>query len=91
MKVGQIFTLPPDILYPLGHIGKLKNDDETEIIAKYEVVEIEGELKGKVIVTYGHGGARERRHHNNKGYRQVKNGRTRKGAKRLAKKYIKNA
>ncbi len=53
MKVGQIFTLPENILYPLGHIGKLRNEDETKLIAKYEVVEIEGELKGKVIVTYG--------------------------------------
>ena len=54
MKVGQIFDLPPDILYPLGHIGKLKNTEETKLIGKYEVVEVEGELKGRVIVTYGH-------------------------------------
>ena len=54
MKVGQIFDLPPDITYYLGRIGKLKNDDQTKVIGKYEVVEIEGELKGKVIVTYGH-------------------------------------
>jgi len=54
MKVGQIFDLPPDILYPLGHIGKLKNADETKLMGKYEVVEVDGELKGKVIVTYGH-------------------------------------
>lgn len=53
MKIGQIFTLPPDILYPLGHIGKLKNTDETKLLAKYEVIEIEGEQKGRVIVTYG--------------------------------------
>ncbi len=54
MKVGQIFTLPENILYPLGHIGKLRDEGETKLIAKYEVVEIEGELKGRVIVTYGH-------------------------------------
>ena len=53
MKVGQIFTLPENILYPLGHIGKIKSKDETRLLARYEVVEIEGELKGKVIVTYG--------------------------------------
>ena len=53
MKVGQIFSLPEGILYPLGHIGKLKNDDETKLIGKYEVIEVEGELKGRVIVTYG--------------------------------------
>jgi len=53
MKVGQVFDLPPDILYPLGHIGKLKNADETKLVGKYEVVEVEGELKGRVIVTYG--------------------------------------
>lgn len=74
MKVGQIFTLPPDILYPLGHIGKLKDPTETKVIAKYMVVapcscgvsllnqqdidshlivgHTNGELKGKVIVTY---------------------------------------
>jgi len=53
MKVGQIFDLPSDILYPLGHIGKLKDSTETKLLAKYEVVEIEGKLKGRVIVTYG--------------------------------------
>ncbi len=53
MKVGQIFTLPENILYPPGHIGNIKSKDETELLAKYEVVEIDGELKGKVIVTYG--------------------------------------
>ena len=54
MKVGQIFDLPSNILYPLGHIGKLKNADETKLMGKYEVVEVQGELKGRVIVTYGH-------------------------------------
>lgn len=53
MKVGQIFTLPPDVTYYLGRIGKLRNEDQTKVLAKYQVVEIEGELKGKVIVTYG--------------------------------------
>lgn len=52
MKVGQIFDLPPDVTYYLGRIGKLKNDDQTKVIGKYEVVEVQGELKGKVIVTY---------------------------------------
>lgn len=54
MKVGQIFDLPPDILYPLGHIGKIKDKGETTLLARYEVVEIESELKGRVITTYGH-------------------------------------
>lgn len=53
MKVGQIFTLPPDVTYYLGRIGKLKNTDKTKVLAKYEVVEVDGELKGRVIVTYG--------------------------------------
>jgi len=53
MKVGQIFDLPPDILYPLGHIGKLKDATETKLMGKYEVIEVEGKLKGRVIVTYG--------------------------------------
>jgi len=52
MKVGQIFDLPPDVTYYLGRIGKLKNPDKTKVIGKYEVIEVEGELKGKVIVTY---------------------------------------
>jgi len=52
MKVGQIFDLPPDITYYLGRIGKLWNEDKTKVLAKYEVVEVDGELKGKVIVTY---------------------------------------
>lgn len=77
MRVGQIFDLPPDILYSLGHIGKLKNEDETKLMGKYIVGAIcscgellpsqndidkhlklghlvfDGELKGRVIVTYG--------------------------------------
>lgn len=53
MKVGQIFALPPDVTYYLGHIGKLKDASQTKVLAKYEVVEVEGELKGRVIVTYG--------------------------------------
>lgn len=53
MKVGQVFDLPPDILYELGHIGKLKDATETKLMGKYEVIEVEGELKGRVIVTYG--------------------------------------
>ena len=54
MKVGQIFELPTEYLYPLGHIGKIR-DKETnkKLVAKYEVVEVEGQLKGRVIVTYG--------------------------------------
>jgi hypothetical protein len=54
MKVGQIFDLPPDVTYYLGRIGKLWNPEKTKMLAKYEVVEIEGELKGRVIATYGH-------------------------------------
>lgn len=54
MKVGQIFSLPENVRHPLGHIGKVRAEgDEKRIIGKYEVVEIEGELKGRVIVTYG--------------------------------------
>ncbi len=53
MKVGQIFDLPKNILYPLGHIGKIKSKDETKLLAKYEVIEVDGELKGRVIVIYG--------------------------------------
>ena len=54
MKVGHIFDLSTEYDLPLGHIGRIKNKEtETKLIAKYEVVEIEGEKKGKVIVTYG--------------------------------------
>lgn len=55
MKIGQIFELPPDVLYKLGDIGNIKDrETATKIIAKYQVVEIEGELKGRVTNTYGH-------------------------------------
>lgn len=54
MKVGQIFTLPEDVLYPVGHRGRIRDEEtQTKTIARYEVVEIEGELKGRIIVTYG--------------------------------------
>lgn len=54
MKVGHIFTLPTEYDYPLGHIGKIRDKEtETRMIAKYEVVEIDGEKKGRVITTYG--------------------------------------
>lgn len=91
MKVGQIFDLPDTAPHDIGHRGDIKDPEtQTRILARYEVIKVGEEIKGKVIVTYGFGGARERRHHNNKGYRQIKNGRTRKDAKRLTKKYIKN-
>lgn len=38
MKVGQLFTLPPDVTYYLGRIGKLRNEDKTKVLAKYEVI-----------------------------------------------------
>ena len=54
MKVNHIFDLPLEYDLPLGHIGRIRDKEtETRMIAKYEVVEIEGEKKGKVIVTYG--------------------------------------
>jgi len=43
MKVGQLFTLPSP--RPIGYIGKLFNADQTKLIAKYEVVEVEKEVK----------------------------------------------
>lgn len=62
MKVGQIFELPNDYMYPLGHIGRiLDRETNTKLVAKYEVIKVEGELKGKVLVTYGH----KRRRNNN--------------------------
>jgi hypothetical protein len=54
MKIGHIFALPTEYDLPLGHIGNIRDKEtETKLIAKYEVVEIEGEKKGRVIVTYG--------------------------------------
>ena len=75
MKVGQIFPLPENILYPLGRISTINNENETKALAKYQVISLcscgkplssqteidshvikghkAGELKGKVIVTYG--------------------------------------
>jgi len=54
MKVGQIFELPTDIIYKPGQTGIIRDTTETILVAKYEAVEIDGEIKGKVIVTYGH-------------------------------------
>lgn len=51
MKVGQIFNLPENIRYEVGVIGKVK-DKEGKLTAKYEVIEVEGILKGRVLVTY---------------------------------------
>ena len=54
MKVGQIFELPNDYMYPIGHIGRiLDRETNKKVIAKYEVIKVEGELKGRVLVTYG--------------------------------------
>lgn len=55
MKIGQIFQLPDSVLYKLGDTGSIKDRETAKvIIAKYEVVEIDGELKGRVTNTYGH-------------------------------------
>lgn len=54
MKVGDLFELPENVLRIVGRRGKIKNEDETKIIAKYEVVKIKEEFKGKVIVVYGY-------------------------------------
>jgi hypothetical protein len=52
MKVGQLFDLPLEISYKVGVTGNIRNKEETKLLAKYEVVEIEGERKGRVIVVY---------------------------------------
>lgn len=54
MKVGDLFELPENVLRIVGRRGKIKNEDKTKIIAKYEVVKIKEEFKGKVIVVYGY-------------------------------------
>lgn len=53
MKVGDLFELPENVLRIVGRRGKIRSEDETRIIAKYEVVKIEEKFKGRVIVTYG--------------------------------------
>lgn len=54
MKVGDTFDLPENVTRIVGTRGKIKNPDETKTIGMYEVVLIENEFKGKIIVTYGH-------------------------------------
>lgn len=53
MKVGDIFDLPENVLLIVGRQGKIRNENETKILAKFEVVKIKDEFKGRVIVTYG--------------------------------------
>lgn len=53
MRVGDIFELPENVVRIEGRQGKIRNPDETKIVAKYEVVKIDNDFKGKVIVTYG--------------------------------------
>jgi hypothetical protein len=50
MKVGQLFDLPSH--RPVGYIGNLFNSDKSRLIAKYEVVKVDGALKGRLIVVY---------------------------------------
>lgn len=50
MKVGQLFELPSH--RPVGYIGNLFNADQTKVIAKYEVIEVEKVIKGRLIVVY---------------------------------------
>lgn len=54
IKVGDLFELPENVILIPGRRGKIKNTEETKIIGMYEVVLIENEFKGKIIVTYGH-------------------------------------
>lgn len=53
MKVGDLFDLPENVIRIPGRRGKIRNEDETKIVGKYEVVKVGDELKGKIIVTYG--------------------------------------
>ena len=53
VKIGDLFELPENVIRIVGRRGKIKNSDETKIIAKYEVVKVDDEFKGKVIVTHG--------------------------------------
>jgi hypothetical protein len=53
MKVGDLFELPENVLRIEGRRGKIRSEDETRIIAKYEVVKIKEKFKGRILVTYG--------------------------------------
>ena len=52
MKVGQIFDLPTSITYKLGYTGKLTDTSKTVLLGRYEVIEVDEILKGKVITVY---------------------------------------
>jgi len=53
MKIGQTFPLPSNA-YKVGKRGNIIEDNL--IVGRYEVIKVEGELLGRVIVTYGYGG-----------------------------------
>ncbi len=53
MKIGQTFPLPSDA-YRVGQCGNVIENEQ--VVGRYEVVKEGGELLGKVIVTYTHGG-----------------------------------
>ena len=53
MKVGDLFDLPENVIRIPGRRGKIRNEDETKVVGKYEVVKVGDEFKGKIIVTYG--------------------------------------
>lgn len=55
MKVGDIFELPENVIRIIGRRGKIRNPDETKVLARYEVIKVDDEFKGKIIVTYGNG------------------------------------
>lgn len=50
IKIGELFDLPEKL--PEGHIGIVTK--ESRVIAKYEVVKVGDDLKGRIIVTYNH-------------------------------------
>ncbi len=53
MKVDDLFELPENVVRIEGRRGKIRSEDETRIIAKYEVIKIKGEFKGRILMTYG--------------------------------------
>lgn len=54
MNVGDIFDLPENVIPQPGRRGKIRGEDGKSLVGRYEVVRLEsGEIKGRVIVTYG--------------------------------------
>lgn len=53
MKVGDIFDLPENVIPQPGQRGNIRGQDGKALVGRYQVVEVDGKIMGRVIVTYG--------------------------------------